>query len=58
MDNSSNKNNDEISSLFRGLKFKFNSESIEIDNEYSFLHYIKKIDDFAINFEKKYINKY
>ena len=58
MDNSANKNNDEISSLFRGLKFKFNLESIEIDNEYSFLHYIKKIDDFAINFEKKYINKY
>ena len=58
MDNSGNRNNDEISSLFSGLKFEFNSELFIIENENEFSNYIKKIDDCSINLERKYNIKY
>ena len=58
MENSGIENNNDLSSLFTNLKFEFNHFEVEINDENSFLNYINKINNIAINFEKKYHYKY
>ena len=56
MENSGN--NSKLSSLFSNLNFEFNNEKTTVNNETDLLNYIKKIDNNAINFEKKYKYNY
>ena len=58
MENSGIENNNELSYLFTNLTFKFDQVIIMINNEKSFLDYLNKINNIAINFEKNYHYKY
>ena len=58
MESSGNDNNNDLSSLFDNLKLEFNQTEIIIKDEKTLLDYIKKINNMAINFEKKYNFKY
>lgn len=58
MENSGIENDNDLSSLFTNLKLKFDQVEIMINNEKSFLDYLNKINNIAINFEKNYHYKY